>query len=413
MSGAAPAGAGAAPTRRGPWRDLWRDASPSAVGAGFLAMLVSCAGPLLVYLQAARAMGVSEEAFSSWVFAIWMAAGLASIGLSLATRAPILVAWSAPGTVLLIASGPGLAMAEIVGAYLAVAAALLLIGLTGAFERLVRLVPGAVASGLLAGILFRFGADAMGGLATAPLTFAVLLGAFVALSVAAPRHALLALLALALALAALLHDLRPGALAPEPARLALTAPAFSAEALLGLGLPLLVATLTGQFLPGVAILRGAGYPAPTRAILGWCAAASIPSALLGGVTTSLAAITMALGTSPECHPDPRRRYVAGVASGAFFVLGALLAGSVIGLLTQLPVEIVALLAGLALLGAIGRSLGDALASPEGAQAGLLTFLVTASGASLGGVGAAFWGVAAGLAAVGVQGGVRRAMGGGR
>lgn len=385
------------------WREAAAAMSPSTVTAGFLSVLVSYAGPLLIYLQAARAMGASDAGFSSWVMAISLAAGATSIGLSLLTRAPIVTAWSAPGTVLLISIGSDLPFSDVVGAFLVSALVILALGITGLFDRLVAAIPKPVASGMMAGILFGFGLTAMGAIGTAPVIFAVLVTAYLVFTVLLPRYAVVIMLAVGLLLAWLVEGVPMGEIRLTLAHPVLTWPTFSVQALAGLALPLILTTLTGQFLPGMAILRANGYRVAARPIVVICALASLPSALFGGITTALASITLALCAAPDAHPDTARRYAAGVACGLFFCLGGLLAGTIVQLLTLLPVAVIALLAGLALLGAIAKSLGDTL-SPEGTtpsdrQAGLLAFMVTTSGVSLLGIGAAFWGVAVGMAAV--------------
>lgn len=388
---------GAAPVHGGGLRDV----SASAVTAGLLAVLVSCAGPLLILSQAAQAMGVGAQAFSSWVFATLVSAGLACIGLSLWLRAPVLVAWSAPGAVLLISAGPALSPGEVAGAYLVTAAAILAIGASGLFDRIVALVPRAVASGMMAGILFRFGAEAMGALGAVPLAFAMLLTAFLSLQARLPRMVMPVLLLLALVLSWGIYDVPLGAVGLRVAEPFATMPIFSAQALLGPALPLVVVTLTGQFLGGLAVLRANGFAAPARPILVVASLAALPAALMGGITTALASITMALGAGPEAHPDPSRRYVAGVACGAFFCLAGVFGGSIVAALTLLPAEVIALLAGLALLGPIGRGMSEVMADPAEAQAGLLTFVVTVSGAGLWGLGGSFWGVVIGLGAAAI------------
>lgn len=374
------------------------DLSLSAIVAGFLVVLVSCAGPLLIFLQSARAMGVSEADFSSWVAAISATAGVASIVLSLGLRAPVLVAWSAPGVVLLGSVGPGLPFSDIVGAYLVAGLAVLVIGATGLFDRLMAIVPKAVASGMMAGILFRFGADALTGFGTAPVLVGALLLAFVVLSTVTPRFALIWLLAATLALTFARLGATEGPAQVFPA-LRLTWPTLSAEAVLGLALPLILTTLTGQFLAGLAILKANGFDVPARPVLMLSGLVSLAGALFGGITTALAAITMALGASTESHPDPARRYVAGVAAGVFFLLAAVFAGTIGWLMISIPGELIALLAGLALLGAIAKGLGDMLTSGPDIQAGMLTFVTSASGFAILGIGSAFWGLVVGIVAV--------------
>lgn len=391
----------AEPIPPGPLAALARDSSVTAIAAGFIAVLIALAGPLLIYLQSAASMGVSADDFSSWIAAICATAGIAGIALSLSLRAPIIVAWSAPGCVLLGTVGPSLTMPEIVGAYIVSALVILALGLTRLFDRLVALVPKAVASGMMAGILFRFGTGALSGLETAPVLVAAMLLAFIALSVITPRFALIWLLAITLAITF------GGGGGSGPAadamrvfpRLHLTWPAFSVEALLGLAVPLILTTLTGQFLAGLTILKANGFDVRSRPVLVVSSLLSLPGALFGGITTALASITMALGAGPDSHPDPARRYVAGVASGGFFLLATVFAGTIGGLLIRLPVELIGLLAGLALIGAIAKGLDDMLKSGPDLQAGMLTFLTSASGIVVFGINAAFWGILVGIVTV--------------
>jgi benzoate membrane transport protein len=371
------------------------DASWSAIAAGALVVLVSYSGPLLIYHQAAMAMGVSSEIFSSWVMAISVAAGLSGIGLSLWLRAPIIAAWSAPGTALLLSMGAGVPMPEVVGAFLIAAAALLAIGLSGMFDRFVRLIPEGVASGMMAGILLRFGVGAFGTLETAPVLCALALAAFAALRLWAPRYAGIAMLPIGIALSAGLQGLDLSGMELALAQPELVSPVFTGGAALSLAAPLLIVTLTGQFLPGMAILRASGYHVSARPIMAVTGVASLIAALFGGITTALSAITAALCTTADAHPDPARRYVAGLAVGGFYLIGGVFSGTVVALLGALPPELVAILAGFALIGAIGASLRGMVGALGGMDAGLVTFLITVSGVTVLGVGAAFWGVVAG------------------
>lgn len=370
------------------------DISGSAIGAGFLAVVVSYAGPLLIYLSAANANGISADSFSSWVFAISVAAGLSSIALSLWYRVPVAMAWSAPGTVLLISLSPSLSNAEMVGAYIAVAAVLVLIGLSGAFEGLVRFLPPSVANGMMAGILFGFGLKAAGGLATDPGIIALLIAIFGICTVLFPRYAMLLLLAAAIGISAILYGASVSNISLDMAHPETTVPDFSSGAMLGLALPLLVTTLSGQYLPGMAILRASGYSISANPILIIGGMVSVGAAIFGGITTSLASITAAFCAGPDSHEDPDRRYIAGVSCGVFFCLGGVFARSIVDILILLPSAMIALLAALALLQPILK-FTEAMLSSDDAQAGLLTFMFTASGVSLFGIGSAFWGVAIG------------------
>ncbi|QEW23639.1 Inner membrane protein YdcO (plasmid) [Marinibacterium anthonyi] len=372
-----------------------KDISGSAIGAGFLAVVVSYAGPLLIYLSAADSNAISTETFSSWIFAISIAAGISSIVLSLCYRAPVAMAWSAPGTVLLISLGTSLSISEVVGAYIIVALVLVVIGVSGVFERLVRFLPPSVTNGMMAGILFGFCMKAASGLSTDPVTVVLLIAIFGVCTVVLPGHAMLLLLGAAIVISAFFHGASLGSVGFELASPEITAPDFSAEAMLGLTLPLLITTLSGQYLPGIAILRSHGYTISANPILVIGGIASVGAALFGGITTALASITAAFCAGPDSHEEPGRRYVSGVVCGVFFCVGGVLAVSIVDILILMPSSLITLLAGLALLQPTLKFTAAMLAS-DNAQAGLMTFMFTASGVTLFGIGAAFWGIVVGV-----------------
>jgi len=386
-----------------------RDVSGSAIGAGFLAVIVSYTGPLLIYLSAAEAMGLPKEIFSSWVFAISVAAGVSSIGLSLWFRMPIAMAWSAPGTVLLITLGTALSLAEMVGAYIVVATVLVLIGVSGVFERLVNFLPAAVTNGMMAGILFGFGLKAAGGLATAPAATALLIAVFAVCTIVFQRYTMLILLASALAISAVFYEITIEAVGLSLAKPETTAPAFSGGAMVSLAVPLLITTLSGQYLPGMAILRSNGFTVTANPILIAGGAVSIFAAAFGGITTALASITASFCAGADSHESPERRYIAGVACGTFFCLGGIFSRSIVDILILVPSALVALLACLALLQPILK-FTEAVLTSDDVQSGMLTFMFTASGVSLFGIGAAFWGVVIGTTFYFISNTVRRFCG---
>lgn len=384
-------------------RTLRGDASLSAVTAGFLAVLISYAGPLLILFQAGRAAGAGPELMASWVWAISVGAGLTGGVLSAWLKAPVITAWSAPGTALLVTLFPALPLSEAAGAYLTAAALVVAVGATGSFDWLMRRIPRGVCAGMMAGILFQFGARAFKSVEALPWPLLGMVGAYLVARRFSPRYHLLLVLLMAVALAVLLGGVEWGHLRLTWTRPVWTAPAWSWAATLSLGVPLAVVSLAGQFLPGMAILHADGYRVPARPVLVVTGTVSLVTAPFGGITTVLAAITAALCTGPDAHPDPARRWVAGLACGGFYLVGGCLAGSIIGLFTVLPPAFVAGLAGLALIGAITANVQGAVSDPLQRDAAMVTFLVTASGLTLWGLGAAFWGVVLGSCAQAVLG----------
>jgi benzoate membrane transport protein len=376
----------------------WSDWSVSSVTAGFLAVLVSFTGPLAIFYQAAQAAQVDSATFASWVWGISIGAAVSGIVLSWVLRAPIITAWSAPGTALLITLFPGLTLNEAIGAYLTAAAILLAIGLSGSFDRLMAHVPKGVASGMMAGILLPFGMNAFRSTATLPLLACGMILAYLVFRRWAARYSVMLLLGAGVLLALLtdatnFSSVRLQLVAPQ-----FIVPAWSWSSTFSLALPLVLVTLAGQYLPGMAVLKTSGYDTNVRPIMAVNSVVSLAVAVTGGITIAIAAITAAMCTGPDAHENPRRRYVAGIANGVFYLLAGLCGGSIVMLFAALPKELVVTLAGLALLGPIMASLAGIVAAEDHREASVITFLATASSMSFLGLGSAFWGIVIGMIA---------------
>jgi benzoate membrane transport protein len=378
-----------------------RDLSLSAVVAGFVAVLVGYTSSVVIVFQAAQAFAATPAQTTSWLWALGLGMGLTSIALSLATRQPVLTAWSTPGAALL-ATTTGVTMPEAVGAFIACALLVIAAGTTRAFERVMDRIPIAIAAALLAGVLARFGLDAVIAARTAPALVLAMALAFLIARRWWPRYAVPLVLAVGIAVAGVQQRLHLDAVQWAWAAPVWTAPQLSIGALVGVALPLFIVTMASQNLPGVAAQRAAGYRTPVSASITATGAASLLLAPFGGYAFNLAAITAAICMGREAHEDPARRYTAAVMAGVFYVVLGLLGGAVVGLLAAFPRELVLAVAGLALLGTIAGGLAAALKDEHHRDAAILTFLVTLSGISVAGIGSAFWGVAAGAVALLVQ-----------
>ncbi len=368
----------------------------SAVTAGFVTVLVGFASSAVIVFQAAGAAGATPAQVGSWMLALGVGMGATCVLLSLYYREPVVTAWSTPGAALLVTSAAGLSIEEATGAFLVSAALITLCGFSGWFERAMDRIPIPIASGMLAGVLLRFGLAVFTAMSTEfGLAFAMFCAYLVARRLA-PRYAVIATLAVGVAVA-----IARGLLHVDTVRLALAAPVwvtprFTAGALIGVALPLFVVTMASQNVPGVAVIRASGYQTPISPLIGWTGLANLVLAPFGGFALNLAAITAAICMGREAHEDPRRRYVAAMAAGCFYLVIGLFGATVVALFAAFPRELVAAIAGLALLGTIGNGLAAALGDANQREPALVTFLVTASGVTLAGVGSAFWGLVAGV-----------------
>lgn len=376
------------------------DWSVSAVAAGFLAVLVSYSGPLVIFYQAAQAAHMPDAMFASWVWGISMGAAVSGIYLSWKLKIPVITAWSAPGTALLITLFPGMSIHEAVGAYITAALIMLAIGMSGYFDSIMARIPKGIASGMMAGILFQFGVGAFKAVGTLPLLACSMIAAYLVLKRFFPRYCIVLLLVFGTLMTVAMGQTRLSDVRLELVMPQLIAPAWSWASTFSLALPLVLTTLAGQYLPGMAVLKVSGYDNPVRPIIAVNSLASLAVALTGGITIAIAAITAAMCTGREAHEDPARRYIAGISNGLFYLVGGLFGGTIVLLFSSLPRELVATLAGLALLGAITANLAGVVAAEDHREASTITFLATASGMTFLGLGSAFWGIVIGMLAYG-------------
>lgn len=374
------------------------DFSTSALIAGLIAVTVSYAGPLVIVFQAAKTGLLTPEQISSWIWAISIGSGLTGLILSLRFRTPVITAWSTPGAALLVSGLTQYSYAEAIGAYLFSALLITLLGASGLFSKIMERLPTGVIAAMLAGILFRFGVGVFASLEQVP---ALVLPMFLAYLIGRrwlPRYAIVITLLVGFSAALGMHQFDLRGFSATLATPLLTTPQFSLSALIGLGIPLCFVTMASQNAPGIAVLRTAGYTTPINPLITTTGLASLLLAPFGAHGINLAAITAAICTGPEAHPEPARRYVAGASCAAFYLLIGSFGATIASLFSALPAALIASLAGLALFGSLATGLGTAMSNDSKREPALIAFLVTASGISFLGIGAAFWGLGAGVLA---------------
>lgn len=380
------------------FQTLKEDWSISATVAGFLAVLISYSGPLIIFFQAAQQAQVSNAMMISWIWGISIGAAVAGIFLSIKYKVPVITAWSAPGTALLVTLFPQISLNEAVAAYITSAIVIFLIGISGYFDKLLKWIPQDIAAGMMAGILFQFGLGLFTATNTMPMIVFGMLLVYLAAKRFSPRYAMVAVLLSGILLSLILGKMNPVTLEFSLAIPQFIAPEWTWNSTLNLAIPLILVSLTGQFLPGMAIMKLSGYDMPAKPIISTTSIASLAVACVGGITIVLASITAALCMGKDAHELKEKRYIAGIANGIFYILGGLFAGSIVMLFSLLPKELVAALAGLALLGAIATNIAVAMKNEAQRDAALLTFLATASGMHFLGLSSVFWGICIGIIA---------------
>ncbi|MBN9512311.1 MAG: benzoate/H(+) symporter BenE family transporter [Alphaproteobacteria bacterium] len=378
----------------------------SVATAALVATIAGAGGTLPIILAAAQAVGATPEQASSWVSGLSLATAFSALVLSVRYRMPIIAAWSTPGAAL-IASTTGVpSFAAAVGAFVLAAVLILLTAAVRPLGRLIERIPASIAAAMLAGILLRLVMAMIEHVPTSPLLVLPLLALFLV-----ARAFLPALASLVVLVAGGLLAWSLGLVKPLPpigfTSIELTAPAWDLATLIGLGVPLYLVTMASQNLPGFAVLRASGYQPPTQPILAVTGAASLGTAFMGAHTSNLAAISAALCTGPDAHPDPAKRWMTGPFYAVFWGLIAVFGASLVGLFGALPPALLATVAGTALLGSMAGAMGSALAGDQDRLAAAGTLAVTVSGVTLMGVGSAFWGLVFGLLILGIDRAVKR------
>lgn len=363
--------------------------------SGFVAVLVGYASSAAIIWQAALAAGATTGQIAGWMTALGLAMGVSTLALTLWYRAPVLTAWSTPGAALLVTGLQGVSIQDAIGVFIVANALIVLCGITGLFARLMKIIPHSLASAMLAGILLRFGLQAFNSLNSGLILCGSMLLAWLVLKVIAPRYAVIAAMLVGIAIALVKGDIVTDGVNLSPVLPAFIAPHFSLAHSISIALPLFLVTMASQNAPGIATMKASGYSLPVSPLIVFTGLLALLFSPFGVYSICIAAITAAICQSPEAHPDVNRRWLAAAAAGVFYILAGVFGGSVTGLMAALPVSWIQMLAGLALLGTISGSLFQALHNEAERDAAIVTFLVTASGLTVFGVGSAFWGLVVG------------------
>ncbi|MCJ8324569.1 MAG: benzoate/H(+) symporter BenE family transporter [Rhizobiales bacterium] len=368
----------------------------SHITAGFIAVLVGYSSSVAVIFQAAEAVGATQQQINSWMLALGLGMGISGFILSYKYKIPILTAWSTPGAALLVVSLVGVPLPQAIGAFLFCGLLLTLTGISGWFEKLNILVPKAVASAMLAGILFQFGIGVFVQLEQEILLVSIMGITYLLGKIYLTRYAVPLVL-----LVGILASGWLGLYGQQPVNFGLAMPVFimpefNLAVMISVGVPLYIVTMTSQNMPGVATLRAANYEPPISAGVTVTGITTILLAPFGGFTFNFAAITAAICLGEDVDANKNTRYKAALVAAVFYGIIGLMGAAVVSLFLIAPKALVVAVAGMALFGTIGNSLHNAMHDVNGREAALVTFLVTVSGLSIGGIGAAFWGVIIGV-----------------
>lgn len=373
-----------------------QDFSVPAVFAGFITFLIGISVSAVLVIQAAQILGATPEQISSWFWALGLGIGLSGLILSWKFKYPVATSWSTAGLALILATGNGYSLHEAIGAFLVCGLLSAILGFSGIFQKILSYIPQSLTSAMLAGVLLKFGIALFASMQNDWGFIISLLAAYVLSKRLSPRYSIVITVIAGLVLCPMFMQFHPPVLQWGLAQPVWMKPEFSWSAIFGLALPLFVINMASQYLPGIAMIKSYGYQPHVNQLIGWTGVTQTLLAPFGCYTVNIAAISAAVSLDDQVHPDPEKRYIAGISCGFFYILMGVFAATLTSLLMSFPAIFIVALAGIALLGTISHNIAIAFQDVREREAALLTFLFSASGIQFFGIASAFWGLIFGI-----------------
>ena len=371
---------------------LLNDFSVPAVFAGFITFLVGISVSAVLVIQAAQTLGANTEQITSWFWALGLAIGLSGLLLSWKFKYPVATSWSTAGLALILATGSGYNLNEAIGAFLVCGLLTAILGFSGVFQKVLSYIPQSLTSAMLAGVLLKFGIALFASMQNEWAFILSLLAAYILSKRFWPRYSIVITVIAGIAMCPIFLNFSMPSIDFGMAKPVWVTPEFSSSAILGLALPLFVINMASQYLPGLAMIKSYGYNPHVNHLIGWTGMAQALLAPFGSYSVNIAAISAAISLDDQVHPDPQKRYIAGMSCGFFYILMGIFAATLTSFLMSFPAIFITALAGIALLGTISHNIAIAFHEVSDREAALLTFLFSASGIQFFGIGSAFWGL---------------------
>ena len=369
-----------------------QDFSIPAVFAGFITFLIGISVSAVLVIQAAQILGASAEQITSWFWALGLGIGLSGLILSWKFKYPVATAWSTAGLALIMATGSGYSLYEAIGAFLVCGLLTAILGFMGIFEKVLSYIPQSLTSAMLAGVLLKFGIALFTSMQTDWAFILSLLAVYIISKRLWARYCIVITVIAGLILCPIFMEFHMPIVHWSLAKPVWISPEFTWSAILGLALPLFVINMASQYLPAIAMIKSYGYQPHVKHLIGWTGLTQALLAPFGCYSVNIAAISAAVSLDDQVHPDPSKRYIAGISCGFFYIIMGLFAATLTSLLMSFPKLFIIVLAGIALFGTISHNIAIAFQDVADREAALLTFLFCASGVQFFGIGSAFWGL---------------------
>ena len=371
---------------------ILQDVSIPAIFAGFITFLIGISVSAVLVIQAAQILGATQNQISSWFWALGLGIGLSGLILSWKFKYPVATSWSTAGLALILATGSSYSLYEAIGAFLISGLCTAILGFSGVFQKVLSYIPQSLTSAMLAGVLLKFGISLFASMQNDWGFILSLLTAYILSKRLSPRYSIVMTLLAGLLLCPIFLKFQPPILAWQLASPVWMKPEFTWSALFGLALPLFMINMASQYLPGIAMIKSYGYQPHVNQLMGWTAIIQTLLAPFGCYSVNIAAISAAVSLDDQVHPDPDKRYIAGMSCGFFYIVMGIFAATLTSLLMSFPPIFIVALAGIALFGTISHNIALAFYDVNEREAALMTFLFSASGIQFFGIGSAFWGL---------------------
>lgn len=371
---------------------ILQDVSIPALFAGFITFLIGISVSAVLVIQAAQILGATQNQISSWFWALGLGIGLSGLILSWKFKYPVATSWSTAGLALILATGSSYNLYEAIGAFLISGLCTAILGFSGVFQKVLSYIPQSLTSAMLAGVLLKFGISLFASMQNDWGFILSLLTAYILSKRLSPRYSIVMTLLAGLLLCPIFLKFQPPILAWQLASPVWMKPEFTWSALFSLALPLFVINMASQYLPGIAMIKSYGYQPHVNQLMGWTGIIQTLLAPFGCYSVNIAAISAAVSLDDQVHPDPDKRYIAGMSCGFFYIVMGIFAATLTSLLMSFPPIFIVALAGIALFGTISHNIALAFYDVNEREAALMTFLFSASGIQFFGIGSAFWGL---------------------
>ena len=377
-------------------QSLVKDLSIQAIFTGFITFIIGISVSSVLVIQAAQTLGATQAQISSWFWALGLSIGLSGLILSWKFKYPVVTSWSTAGLALIIATGEGYSMHQAIGAFFVCGVLTALFGFIGLFQKILKFLPLSLTSAMLAGILLKFGIAIFTIMQNEWLYVLILLISYFVFKKSLPRYHIVITILVCIVISPYFVGLTFPQINFQMTQPIWIQPEFHWSNIIGLAIPLFIINMASQYLPGISMIKSYGFAPHANQLVGWTGVAQTVFSPFGAFSSNTAAISAAVSLDEQSHPDLKKRYIAGMSCGFFYILMGIFAATLTQVLISFPLVLMTVLASIALFATVGHNIGIAFNDTDNRDAILVTFLFSASGVQFFGIGSAFWGLTFGL-----------------